>query len=126
MLSLTARLSMWDVDIDDYAKSEGVTAIVLKRLSQALADGDNVECAIRETGLNQDGKTKGTTMPSANIHTALIQKVYAKAGLGLSRRSDDQSVARAATWCPSAKPIADRLHPKFAPSYGNLKIFSKI
>ena len=126
MLSLTARSSMWDVDVDDYAESEGVAAIVLKRLSQALADGDNVECVIWETGLNQDGKTKGTTMPSANIHTALIQKMYAKAGLDLNRRSGDQSVASAASWCPSAKPIADRLNPKFAPSYGNPKIFSKI
>jgi hybrid polyketide synthase/nonribosomal peptide synthetase ACE1 len=33
--------------------------VILKPLSAALADGDHVECIVRETGANQDGRTKG-------------------------------------------------------------------
>ena len=79
---------MWDADADGYARGEGVAAVVLKRLSQALADGDHVECIIRETGVNQDGKTPGITMPSASAQAALIRSTYARAGLDLSQRSD--------------------------------------
>lgn len=58
MLSAGSRSKMWDVDADGYARGEGVAAIVLKRLSDAVRDGDNIECIIRETGVNQDGHTQ--------------------------------------------------------------------
>lgn len=61
---------------------------MLKRLSQAIADGDHIECVIRETQINQDGKTKGITMPSAAAQTALIRATYEKAGLDLTKPSD--------------------------------------
>ena len=88
MLSPTGRSRMWDADADGYARGEGVAAVVLKRLSQALADGDHVECIIRETGVNQDGKTPGITMPSASAQAALIRSTYARAGLDISQRDD--------------------------------------
>lgn len=56
----------------------------MKPLSTALADGDHVECIIRETGVNQDGKTKGITMPSAASQAALIRDTYERAGLDLN------------------------------------------
>lgn len=46
---------MWDVEADGYARGEGVACLVLKKLSDALRDGDHIECIIRETGVNQDG-----------------------------------------------------------------------
>ncbi|KAI6403654.1 putative PKS/NRPS-like protein biosynthetic cluster [Pyricularia oryzae] len=67
---------------------EGVAAVVLKTLSQALSDGDNIECVIRETGVNQDGRTPGITMPSHQAQEALIRETYAAAGLDLSRAED--------------------------------------
>ncbi|KAJ5624593.1 hypothetical protein N7510_000902 [Penicillium lagena] len=81
MLSPTGRSRMWDADADGYARGDGVAAVVLKTLSQALADGDHVECIIRETGANQDGRTKGITMPSGVAQTAMIRDTYARAGL---------------------------------------------
>lgn len=54
MLSADSRSRMWDADASGYARGEGIAAVVLKRLSQAIADGDNIECIIRETGVNQD------------------------------------------------------------------------
>jgi acyl transferase domain-containing protein len=44
---------MWDANADGYARGEGFASVILKTLSQALADGDPIECIIRETGVNQ-------------------------------------------------------------------------
>lgn len=79
---------MWDKDADGYARGEGLASVVLKTLSSALEDGDHIECIIRETGLNQDGRTTGITMPSNVAQTALIQQTYAKAGLDPKKVSD--------------------------------------
>lgn len=62
MLSPTGRSKMWDASANGYARGEGVGSIVMKTLSAALRDGDHVEYIIRETGVNQDGKTPGITM----------------------------------------------------------------
>lgn len=88
MLSPDGRSRMWDKDANGYARGEGVAALVLKTLSKALADGDSIECIVRETGINQDGRTKGITMPSASAQADLIRSTYRKAGLDLSKQSD--------------------------------------
>ncbi len=88
MLSPTGRSRMWDKDADGYARGEGVASVVLKTLSTALADGDHIECLIRETGVNQDGRTRGITMPSATAQTALIRDTYRRAGLDPQKRID--------------------------------------
>jgi acyl transferase domain-containing protein len=72
---------MWDEGADGYARGEGFAAVVLKSLSQAVADGDNIECVIRETRVNQDGRTPGISMPNATSQANLIRSTYAKAGL---------------------------------------------
>ncbi|KAH0594700.1 Polyketide synthase [Metarhizium humberi] len=81
MLSPNGRCQMWDEKADGYARGEGVACVLLKKLSDAIADGDHVDCVIRETGVNQDGKTKGITMPSAVSQASLIQRTYRQAGL---------------------------------------------
>ncbi|KAK4201201.1 Nonribosomal peptide synthetase 14 [Triangularia verruculosa] len=88
MLSRTGRSRMWDAQADGYARGEGIAAVVLKTLSQAIADGDHISCIIRETGVNQDGKTSGLTMPSNLAQTALIRDTYARAGLDLANPND--------------------------------------
>lgn len=62
MLSPDGRSRMWDKSANGYARGEGVAAVVLKTLSNALSDGDHIECIIRETATNQDGRTSGITM----------------------------------------------------------------
>jgi hybrid polyketide synthase / nonribosomal peptide synthetase ACE1 len=88
MLSPTGRSRMWDAKADGYARGEGVACLILKRLSDALADGDRVQCVIRETGINQDGRTKGITMPSAITQAELIRATYARAGLNIGSKKD--------------------------------------
>ncbi|KAK8147942.1 hypothetical protein G3M48_000684 [Beauveria asiatica] len=88
MLSPTGRCRMWDKDVDGYARGEGVASVILKPLSAAIRDGDNIECIIRETGVNQDGKSQGLTMPSAAAQAALIRSTYARAGLDIDKLED--------------------------------------
>ncbi|KIW95724.1 uncharacterized protein Z519_04309 [Cladophialophora bantiana CBS 173.52] len=88
MFSPTGRSRMWDAAADGYARGEGIAAVVLKTLTQAIADGDTIECIIRETGINQDGKTPGITMPSPAAQEALIRQVYKTAGLDITKPED--------------------------------------
>jgi acyl transferase domain-containing protein len=61
--------------------------MVLKPLCDALRDNDTIRAVIRGSGLNQDGKTPGITMPSRDMQAELINTTYAAAGLGLDRTS---------------------------------------
>ncbi|PIG79668.1 polyketide synthase-nonribosomal peptide synthetase hybrid [Aspergillus arachidicola] len=81
MLSPTSRCRMWDRDADGYARGEGCASIVIKTLDQALKDGDDVECIIRETAVNSDGRSAGITMPSPEAQATLIREAYERSGL---------------------------------------------
>ena len=81
MLSSDARSRMWDKSANGYARGEGLVAVYLKTLSQALKNGDHIECIVRETSVNSDGRTKGITMPSAAAQASLIRQTYRNAGL---------------------------------------------
>ncbi|KAL4878480.1 thiolase-like protein [Aspergillus karnatakaensis] len=88
MLSPSGRSRMWDVSADGYARGEGIATIVLKKLDLAVEDGDAVECVIRATGLNQDGRTRGITMPSSSAQESLIRSVYRRVGLDPTQPQD--------------------------------------
>ena len=64
-----------------YGRGEGSATLVLKRLSDALEHGDPIRAVIRGTCINQDGKTNGITLPSAEAQEAMIRKTYRLAGL---------------------------------------------
>ncbi|KAF7155441.1 hypothetical protein CNMCM5623_007512 [Aspergillus felis] len=88
MLSPNSRSRMWDADADGYARGEGVAAVFLKSLSAALEDGDDIQCVIRATGVNQDGRTPGLTMPSSSAQAELIKQTYLRAGLDINVPQD--------------------------------------
>ena len=106
MLSPDGLSRMWDKDANGYARGDGVAAIFLKPLSHAIADGDDIECIIRETGVNQDGHTAGLTMPSASAQQSLIHRTYGKAGLDLSNAVDRPQYFEAhGTGTPAGDPV---------------------
>ncbi|RAQ54773.1 polyketide synthase [Aspergillus flavus] len=90
MLSPTGHSRMWDANADGYARGEGVAAVVMKRLSDAIRDGDHIECVVRATNVNQDGRTPGITMPSPEAQKDLIMKTYSDAGLDPQNRPEDR------------------------------------
>ena len=85
MLSPDGLCKMWDSNANGYGRGEGISSIVLKPLSAALSDGDSIECLIRETGINQDGRTQNITSPNADAQSALIKTTYIKAGLNYEK-----------------------------------------
>ncbi|CAG8923339.1 unnamed protein product [Penicillium salamii] len=106
MLSPTGRSRMWDKGANGYARGDGIAAVILKPLSVALADGDHIECIVRETGANQDGRTKGITMPNPMAQADLIRTTYARAGLDLSKQADRPQYFEAhGTGTPAGDPV---------------------
>ncbi|MGH2396903.1 MAG: type I polyketide synthase, partial [bacterium] len=69
----------FDHRANGYARGEGAGIVVLKPLSDALRDGDDVYALIRGTGVNQDGRTDGITVPNPRAQETLIRQVCEKA-----------------------------------------------
>ncbi|KAI1746035.1 hybrid PKS-NRPS PsoA [Xylaria scruposa] len=88
MISPTGRSRMWDASADGYARGEGFAVIVLKTLERALADHDDVESVIRNTSVNQDGRSSGLTVPRAAAHAKLIKTTYARCELDYRKEED--------------------------------------
>ncbi|KAL7772833.1 hypothetical protein CFE70_002796 [Pyrenophora teres f. teres 0-1] len=122
MLSPTGQSRMWDADGNGYARGEGICTLVLKRLEDALADGDYIECVIRETGCNSDGRTSGITSideyiarPSPVAQAALIRETYARAGLDPACAMDRPQYFEAhGTGTAAGDPVeAEAIHSAF-------------
>lgn len=83
-----------------------MTALVLKTLSSALADGDHIECIIKGTDVNHDGATPGMTMPSVSAQQSLIRRTYTKAGLDpLASRDQPQYFEAHGTGTPAGDSV---------------------
>jgi acyl transferase domain-containing protein len=81
MLSPSSRSYSFDHRANGYARGEGFGFVVVKKLSDALANGDTIRTIIRGTGVNQDGRTPSLTSPSQDAQEALIRETYRIAGL---------------------------------------------
>ena len=81
MMSPTGRCRTFAADADGYVRGEGCGVVVLKRLSDAIASGDNVLAVIRGTGVNQDGRSSGLTVPSGPAQESLIRETLAASGV---------------------------------------------
>jgi acyl transferase domain-containing protein len=64
-----------------YGRGEGIAAVVVKRLSDALRDGDPIRAVVRESAVNQDGRTPTITAPCEHAQRRLIEHCYRIAGL---------------------------------------------
>lgn len=78
MLSPGGRCHTFDARADGFVPGEGVGAIILKPLSEAVADGDNIQAVIIGSGTNQDGASNGITAPNGLAQQALLNEVYRK------------------------------------------------
>src|SRR5581483_231197 len=81
MLSPDGRCKAFDARANGYVRGEGAGVVVLKPLSQALADGDRVRAVIRATAVNQDGQTSTLTVPSLDAQVAMLREVCRQAGV---------------------------------------------
>ncbi|MFI1419963.1 SDR family NAD(P)-dependent oxidoreductase [Streptomyces sp. NPDC020731] len=81
MLSRRGRCAAFSADADGFVRAEGGAVLVLKRLEDAVADGDRVHAVLAATGNNTDGRSTGMIVPSAETQEALLRTVYAEAGI---------------------------------------------
>lgn len=81
MLASDGRCKTFDAAADGFALGEGCGVVVLKRLSDAIADQDKILAIIRGTAVNQDGRSNGMTAPNKLAQQAVISKALANAGI---------------------------------------------
>ena len=81
MLAPDGRCKTFDAAADGFARGEGCGVLVLKRLSEARADNDNILAVVRGSAINQDGRSGGLTVPSGPAQEAVIASALADAGL---------------------------------------------
>ncbi|MFC4561196.1 SDR family NAD(P)-dependent oxidoreductase [Nocardiopsis mangrovi] len=81
MLSATGRCAAFSAGADGFVRAEGGGMVVLKRLPDALADGDRIHCVLAGWGSNSDGRTAGLALPSAAAQERLLRDVYGAAGV---------------------------------------------
>jgi acyl transferase domain-containing protein/acyl-CoA synthetase (AMP-forming)/AMP-acid ligase II/acyl carrier protein len=81
MLSPDGRCKTFDAKADGYVRGEGCGVVVLKRLSDALNDGDRILAQIRGTAVNQDGRSNGLTAPNGLAQQAVIREALEDAGV---------------------------------------------
>jgi len=81
MLSPDGRCKTFDAAANGFARGEGCGLVVLKRLSDALSDGDNILAVIRGTAINQDGRTSGLTVPNGPSQQTVIRQALKNGGV---------------------------------------------
>ncbi|MER5350217.1 thioester reductase domain-containing protein [Kitasatospora sp. NPDC002551] len=81
MLSAQGLCRTFDASADGYVRGEGAGVVVLKRLSDALAAGDDVLAVVRGSAVNQDGKSSGLTVPRASSQQEVVRRALSVAGI---------------------------------------------
>jgi acyl transferase domain-containing protein len=79
--SPSGRCWTFDARADGYIKAEAINTIILKRLDDAIRDGDPIRAVIRGSSTNSDGWTPGIASPSSDAQAAAIRRAYARAGI---------------------------------------------
>ena len=87
MLSTDGRCKTFDASADGIARGEGCGIVILKRLNDAIADGDNILASIKGSAINQDGASSSLTVPNGIAQQLLIRKALANARVNPSKVS---------------------------------------
>ncbi|MBB1242431.1 SDR family NAD(P)-dependent oxidoreductase [Streptomyces durbertensis] len=115
MLAPDGQCKTFDEAADGYVRAEGCGIIVLKRLTDAVRDGDRVLAVVRGTAVGQDGDSAGLTVPNGVAQEEVMRRAMAAALLG---PADIQYVEAHGTGTPLGDPIElGAINDAFAPGH---------
>lgn len=115
MLARDGRCKTFDAAADGYGRSEGCGILVLKRLSDAIADGNEVIALLRGSAIAQDGASAGLTVPNGQAQEMVMRRALESA---LLAPKDVQVVEAHGTGTPLGDPIEmGAIHAVFAESH---------
>jgi acyl transferase domain-containing protein len=81
MMASDGRCKTFDAAADGFAIGEGCGVVILKRLSDALRDGDTIMALVRGSAVNEDGRSTSQTAPNGLAQQAVIRRALANAGV---------------------------------------------
>ena len=81
VLAPDGRIKSFSADADGYARSEGGGMLVLKRVSDARRDGDEILAVIAGSAVNHDGRSNGLLAPNPDAQAEVLRKAYKDAGI---------------------------------------------
>ncbi|KAG2003943.1 hypothetical protein GB937_009307 [Aspergillus fischeri] len=103
--SASGKCHTFDAKVDGYCRAEAVNAVYLKRLSDAVRDGDPIRALIRGTASNSEGWTPGINSPSSEAQAAMIREAYRNAGIDSSEYAETGYLECHGTGTPAGDPI---------------------
>jgi myxalamid-type polyketide synthase MxaB len=104
-LSPDGSCKTFDASANGYVRGEGCGIVVLKRLSEALRDGDRIQALIRGSAVNQDGASSGITVPNKLAQIEVMRQALERAGL---RPNQVDYIEAHGTGTPLGDPIEVR------------------
>lgn len=81
VFSPTGKIHAFSDDADGFVRSDGAGVLVLKRVDDAIADGDNILAVIKGSAVNSDGHSNGLTAPNPDAQVDVLQRAYVDAGV---------------------------------------------
>ena len=81
VISPTGAIHAFSDDADGFVRADAAGLVVLKRLSDAVADGDDIRAVIKGTAINSDGHSNGLTAPNPEAQVDVLRRAYADAGI---------------------------------------------
>lgn len=81
VISPSGKIHAFSDDADGIVRSEAAGFIVLKRVEDAIADGDDILAVIKGSATNSDGHSNGLTAPNPEAQVDVLQQAYADAGV---------------------------------------------
>jgi hypothetical protein len=80
-MAADGRCKAFDARADGFVRGEGCGLVVMKRLSDAIADRDRILALVRGSAVNQDGRSAGLTAPNLLAQRAVVRQALANAGV---------------------------------------------